>query len=315
MKRPLIVIGGPTACGKTGFSIELAKKIGGEIISADSMQVYRYMDIGTAKVTAEETQGVPHFLIDELEPDEEYNVMLFQQKAKAYIMDICRRGKIPILVGGTGFYINALLYDSEFTETENDTAFREACYAIAREQGPEVLYEKLKQTDPEYAAEIHANNVKRVTRALEYHYLTGEKLSAHNAAQKQKDSPYNAAVFILTMERERLYRRIEERVDQMLRQGLAEEVRGLLERGYRPELVSMQGIGYKELVPYCMGECALEEAAEQLKTNTRRFAKRQLTWFRRQIDGLWLDMDRDVSGVMEEALNCLAERGIYVEKC
>ncbi len=311
MKRPLIVIGGPTACGKTGFSIELAKKIGGEVISADSMQVYRYMDIGTAKVTPEEMQGIPHYLIDELEPDEEYNVMIFQQKAKAYIESICRRGKIPILVGGTGFYINALLYDNDFTETENDTAFREECYALAREKGPETLYERLKQTDPEYAAEIHANNVKRVTRALEYHYLTGEKLSAHNAAQKRKESPYNAAVFLLTMERERLYRRIEERVDSMLRQGLAEEVRGLLERGYHPELVSMQGIGYKELVPYCKGECTLDEAVMQLKTNTRRFAKRQLTWFRRQIDGLWLDMGRENSDVMEQALSYLTELGVW----
>lgn len=313
MKKPLVVIGGPTACGKTGFSIELAKKIGGEVISADSMQVYRYMDIGTAKVTPEEMQGVPHYLIDELEPDEEYNVMLFQQKAKMYMEEIWRRGKIPILVGGTGFYINALLYDNDFTETENDMAFREECYAIARTQGPEVLFERLKAADPEYAAEIHANNVKRVTRALEYHYLTGEKLSAHNAAQKQKDSPYNAAVFILTMERERLYRRIEERVDGMLEQGLVEEVRGLLERGYRPEMVSMQGIGYKELVPYCRGECTLDAAVEQLKTNTRRFAKRQLTWFRRQIDGLWLDMDGAFPDVMAEALSYLSEREIWME--
>lgn len=311
MKKPLVVIGGPTACGKTGFSIELAKKIGGEVISADSMQIYRYMDIGTAKATKEEMQGVPHYLIDELEPDEEYNVMLFQKKAKAYMEEIWQRGHIPILAGGTGFYINALLYDNDFTETENDTAFREECYALAREQGPEALYEKLKHADPEYAAEIHANNVKRVTRALEYHYLTGEKLSAHNAAQKQKEPPYNAAVFILTMGRERLYQRIEERVDQMLKQGLAEEVRGLLERGYRPELVSMQGIGYKEIVPYCKGECTLEAAAEQLKTNTRRFAKRQLTWFRRQIDGIWLDMERALPEVMEETLACLAERRIW----
>ncbi len=311
MKRPLIVIGGPTACGKTEFSIELAKRISGEVISADSMQVYRHMDIGTAKVTPEEMQGVPHYLIDELEPDEEYNVMIFQQKAKVYIEEICGRGKIPILVGGTGFYINALLYDNDFTETENDTTFREECYTLAREKGPEALYEKLKQTDPEYAAEIHANNVKRVTRALEYHYLTGKKLSAHNAAQKRKESPYNAAVFLLTMERERLYRRIEERVDSMLSQGLAEEVRGLLERGYHPELVSMQGIGYKELVPYCKGECTLEEAVVQLKTNTRRFAKRQLTWFRRQIDGLWLDMDREDSGIMGQAISYLTELGVW----
>ncbi|MGN1231335.1 MAG: tRNA (adenosine(37)-N6)-dimethylallyltransferase MiaA, partial [Anaerotignum sp.] len=238
MKRPLIVIGGPTACGKTGFSIKLAKEIGGEIISADSMQVYRYMDIGTAKVTPEEADGVPHYLIDELNPDEEYNVMLFQQKAKVYMEEIWAKGKIPILVGGTGFYINALLYDNDFTETENDTSYREECYQLAKEQGAEVLYERLKEIDPEYAANIHANNVKRVTRALEYHYLTGQKFSQHNAEQKEKETPYDAAVIILTMDREQLYKRIELRIDLMMEQGLLEEVKGLLDRGYTPDLVS-----------------------------------------------------------------------------
>lgn len=311
MKRPLIVIGGPTACGKTGFSIKLAKKIGGEIISADSMQVYRYMDIGTAKVTQEEADGVPHYLIDEFDPDAEYNVMLFQEKAKAYMEQIWAKGKIPILVGGTGFYINALLYDTDFTETENNTAFREECYRLAEEQGAEVLYERLRQIDPEYAAGIHANNVKRVTRALEYHHLTGEKFSAHNAAQKEKDTPYQAAVILLTMERERLYARIEARIDQMLEQGLLEEVKGLLDRGYAPDLVSMQGIGYKEFIPYFNGTCTLEEAVTQLKTNTRHFAKRQLTWFRRQIDGLWIDMGKaSAEDAMEDALEYLKETGV-----
>ena len=290
MKKPLIVFGGPTACGKTGFSIKLAKEIGGEIISADSMQVYRYMDIGTAKVTPEEADGVPHYLIDEFDPDEEYNVMLFQQKAKAYMEEIWAKGKVPILVGGTGFYINALLYDNDFTETENDTSYREECYRLAQEQGPEVLFERLKEIDPEYAAIMHANNVKRVTRALEYHYLTGQKFSEHNAEQKEKETPYDAAVIILTMDREKLYERIELRIDIMMEQGLLEEVKGLLDRGYTPDLVSMQGIGYKEFVPYFNGEYTLEEAVIQLKTNTRRFAKRQLTWFRRQIEGLWVDM-------------------------
>ena len=299
MKKPLIVIGGPTACGKTGFSIKLAKEIGGEIISADSMQVYRYMDIGTAKVTPEEADGVPHYLIDEFDPDEEYNVMLFQQKEKAYMEEIWAKGKVPILVGGTGFYINALLYDNDFTETENDTSYREECYRLAQEQGPEVLFERLKEIDPEYAAIMHANNVKRVTRALEYHYLTGQKFSEHNAEQKEKETPYDAAVIILTMDREKLYERIELRIDIMMEQGLLEEVKGLLDRGYTPDLVSMQGIGYKEFVPYFNGEYTLEEAVIQLKTNTRRFAKRQLTWFRRQIEGLWVDMS---SSTGEEAM-------------
>lgn len=311
MKRPLIVIGGPTACGKTGFSIKLAKEIGGEIISADSMQVYRYMDIGTAKVTPEEADGVPHYLIDEFDPDEEYNVMIFQQKAKAYMEEIWAKGKIPILVGGTGFYINALLYDNDFTETENDTSYREECYKLAQEQGPEVLYERLQEIDPEYAANIHANNVKRVTRALEYHYLTGQKFSEHNAEQKEKETPYDAAVIILTMDREKLYERIELRIDLMMEQGLLEEVKGLLDRGYTPDLVSMQGIGYKEFIPYFNGECTLDEAVTQLKTNTRRFAKRQLTWFRRQIDGLWIDLGKATGEeALEDVLDYLKEGNI-----
>lgn len=311
MKKPLIVIGGPTACGKTGFSIKLAKEIGGEIISADSMQVYRYMDIGTAKVTSEEADGVPHYLIDEFDPDEEYNVMLFQQKAKTYMEQIWAKGKVPILVGGTGFYINALLYDNDFTETDNDTSYREECYRLAQEQGPEVLYERLKEIDPEYAAIMHANNVKRVTRALEYHYLTGQKFSEHNAEQKEKETPYDAAVIILSMDREKLYERIELRIDIMMEQGLLEEVKGLLEKGYTPELVSMQGIGYKEFIPYFNGECTLEEAVTQLKTNTRRFAKRQLTWFRRQIEGLWVDMSSSTGEeAMEEVLDYLKQQKV-----
>lgn len=311
MKKPLIVIGGPTACGKTGFSIKLAKEIGGEIISADSMQVYRYMDIGTAKVTPEEADGVPHYLIDEFDPDEEYNVMLFQQKAKAYMEQIWAKGKVPILVGGTGFYINALLYDNDFTETDNDTSYREECYRLAQEQGPEVLYERLKEIDPEYAAIMHANNVKRVTRALEYHYLTGQKFSEHNAEQKEKETPYDAAVIILSMDREKLYERIELRIDIMMEQGLLEEVKGLLDKGYTPELVSMQGIGYKEFIPYFNGECTLEEAVTQLKTNTRRFAKRQLTWFRRQIEGLWVDMSSSTGKeAMEEVLDYLKQQKV-----
>ena len=311
MKKPLIVIGGPTACGKTGFSIKLAKKINGEIISADSMQVYRYMDIGTAKVTPEEADGVPHYLIDEFDPDEEYNVMLFQQKAKAYMEEIWAKGKTPILVGGTGFYINALLYDNDFTETDNDTSYREECYKLAQEQGPEVLFERLKEVDPEYAEIMHANNVKRVTRALEYHYLTGQKFSEHNAEQKEKETPYDAAVIILNMDREKLYERIELRIDIMMQEGLLEEVKGLLDKGYTPDLVSMQGIGYKEFVPYFNGECTLEEAVTQLKTNTRRFAKRQLTWFRRQIDGLWVDLtENTVDTVMENVMDYLREKEI-----
>jgi tRNA dimethylallyltransferase len=237
--------------------------------------------------------------------------MLFQQKAKAYMEEIWAKGKTPILVGGTGFYINALLYDNDFTETENDTSYREECYKLAKEQGPEVLFERLKEVDPEYAEIMHANNVKRVTRALEYHYLTGQKFSEHNAEQKEKETPYDAAVIILNMEREKLYERIELRIDLMMQEGLLEEVKSLLDKGYTPDLVSMQGIGYKEFIPYFNGECTLEEAVIQLKTNTRRFAKRQLTWFRRQIEGLWVDMDQsDGDKVMENVLDYLKQKEI-----
>ena len=293
MKKPLIVIGGPTACGKTGFSIRLAKEIGGEVISADSMQIYRYMDIGTAKVTPEEADGVPHYLIDELNPDEEYNVMLFQQKAKAYMEEIWAKGRIPILVGGTGFYINALLYDNDFTETENDTSYREECYRIAKEEGPQVLYERLRKIDPAYAETIHANNVKRVTRALEYHYLTGQRFSEHNAEQKERETPYNAAVILLTMEREALYARIEQRIDLMMQQGLLAEVKGLLDRGYSPKLVSMQGIGYKEFVAAVDGQMSWREAEELVKLRSRQYAKRQLTWFRRRAETRWIAWDKE----------------------
>ncbi|NLK36764.1 MAG: tRNA (adenosine(37)-N6)-dimethylallyltransferase MiaA [Epulopiscium sp.] len=314
MKKPLIIIAGPTACGKTDSAIALAQKIGGEIISADSMQVYRFMDIGTAKPTKEEMQGIPHYLIDELEPDEEFNVMVFQKKAKEAMEIIWQKGKIPVLVGGTGFYINALVYDNEFTATQNDSSYREELYQLAREQGPEVLYERLKEIDPNYAKTTHANNVKRVSRALEYYHLTGELFSRHNEEQKEKESPYNVGFFILNWSRELLYQRIDMRVDQMMQAGLLEEVKWLLDNGYGKELVSMQGLGYKEFMPYFEGECTLEEAVEQLKKGTRHFAKRQLTWFRRQTQGYWIDMTQKTKAdVLLEMEQCLKKWNILGE--
>lgn len=289
MKKPLIVIAGPTACGKTDISIDLAEKIGGEIISGDSMQVYKYMDIGTAKVTKEEMRGIPHYLVDELYPDEEYNVMLFQQKAKQYMEGIYSRGHIPIIVGGTGFYINALVYDNDFSE-EEESEIRKELYAVAENEGAEKLHAMLAEVDPEYAANIHHNNVKRVARALEYYRLTGEKMSEHNKNAKEKETPYNLAFFVLNMDREKLYERINLRVDIMMNNGLEQEVRKLIEMGYSPELVSMQGLGYKEFIPYFNGEISLEQVVDDIKKYTRRFAKRQLTWFRGQTNGTWLDM-------------------------
>ena len=289
MKKPLIVIAGPTACGKTDISIDLAEKIGGEIISGDSMQVYKYMDIGTAKGTKEEMRGIPHYLVDELYPDEEYNVMLFQQKAKQYMKGIYSRGHIPIIVGGTGFYINALVYDNDFSE-EEESEIRKELYAVAENEGAEKLHAMLAEVDPEYAANIHHNNVKRVARALEYYRLTGEKMSEHNKNAKEKETPYNLAFFVLNMDREKLYERINLRVDIMMNNGLEQEVRKLIEMGYSPELVSMQGLGYKEFIPYFNGAISLEQVVDDIKKYTRRFAKRQLTWFRGQTNGTWLDM-------------------------
>lgn len=310
MKKPLIVIAGPTACGKTDLSINLAEKIGGEIISGDSMQVYKLMDIGTAKPTAEETRGIPHFLIDELYPDEEYNVMIFQKKAKEYMKEIYDRGHIPIIVGGTGFYINALVYDNDFTEEES-SSIRDELYIIAETEGKEKLHDMLADIDIEYAQSIHPNNVKRVARAIEYYRLTGEKMSEHNKSAKEKESPYNTAFFVLNMDRQKLYERIDMRVDIMMENGLENEVRKLIDMGYSHELVSMQGLGYKEFIPYFNGEISLEKAVDDIKKYTRHFAKRQLTWFRRQTEGIWIDMTGgDKEKALSQIINEIEKRNI-----
>lgn len=290
-KLPLLILTGPTAVGKTNLSIRLAKAVNGEIISADSMQVYRRMDIGTAKIKPEEMCGVPHHLIDICEPTEEYNVVRFATEAKRLIKEITERGHIPILVGGTGFYIQAVLYDIDFTETEEDTSYRKELTAFAAEHGAKALHARLAEADPVSAEAIHANNVKRVIRALEFYMQTGTRISGHNEEQHGKESAYNSAYFVLTQDRTVLYDRIEKRIDLMLAEGLLEEVKGLLEEGCKPESVSMQGIGYKELVSYLNGECTLEEAVSILKRDTRHFAKRQLTWFRREREVLWFDKD------------------------
>ena len=311
-KKPLLILTGPTATGKTETAIRLAKACNGEIISADSMQVYRQMDIGTAKISREEMGGIPHYMIDELEPDEEFNVFLFQKKAKQYMSDIYARGKIPILVGGTGFYIQAVLYDIDFTKGTQDSTCREKLQREAREQGAEKLYEKLLAVDPDYAKTVHANNVKRVIRALEYHMLTGETFSAHNREQSQKCSPYQFAYFVLDMEREKLYRRIDLRVDRMMERGLAGEVERLLDKGYSRSLVSMQGLGYKEIASALCGACTMEEAVSLLKKNTRHFAKRQLTWFRRERDVCIIETEcyEDVDAMATAMLHIAKERGV-----
>lgn len=316
MKKPLIVIAGPTACGKTNLSIQLAKKIDAEIISADSMQVYKYMDIGTAKPTKEEMENIHHYLIDEIEPDEEFNVAIFQEKAKKYLEMIYNKNKIPILVGGTGFYIQALVYDINFMETNNDYEYRSYLEKLAKEKGNQYIHEILKKVDPVSALKIHPNNVKRVIRALEYYKQTNKPISQHNEEEKNKKvSPYNTAFFCLNMKRETLYKRIEQRVDKMIEAGLIEEVQALLKKGYSPDLVSMQGLGYKEIVPYLQGKISLEEAIYILKRDTRHFAKRQLTWFKRQENPYWINIDDfgfDMDIILAKMLNYIEEIGIII---
>ena len=313
MKKPLIVLTGPTAVGKTSLSISLAKAVNGEIISADSMQVYKGMDIGSAKIRKEEMQGVTHYLVDILEPEEEFHIVKFQELAKAAMEEIYAKGKIPILVGGTGFYIQAVTRDIDFTQAEQETSYREELEQLAKEKGAEYLHEKLREVDPKSAENIHANNVKRVIRALEFYHQNGTPISEHNEEQKQQTSPYNLAYFVLTAQREILYERIDRRVDQMMEEGLLEEVKSLRERGCHRGMVSMQGLGYKEILAYLEGEYPLEEAVRILKRDTRHFAKRQLTWFRREQDVIWVDKEQfhwNEAEILEYMMSVLKERDL-----
>ena len=316
MKKPLVILTGPTAVGKTKASIGLAKAIGGEIISADSMQVYKQMDIGSAKIKPSEMDGIPHYLVDILEPDEEFHVVLFQQMAKQAIQKIYEKGKIPILVGGTGFYIQAVLYDIDFSENEKDTSYREELEKLAQTKGAEYLHDRLREVDEKSAQDIHANNVKRVIRALEYFHQTGEKISEHNEEQRKKVSPYNFSYFVLNDERAHLYERINLRVDQMINEGLVREVQSLKEKGYTRDMVSMQGLGYKEMLDYLDNKCSLEEAVEIIKRDTRHFAKRQITWFKRESDVTWIDKkeyEYNEERILKAMLQELKERGIINE--
>lgn len=305
MKKKLIVLTGPTAVGKTDLSISLARAVNGEIISADSMQVYRHMDIGSAKIMPEEMDGIRHHLIDVLEPWEEFNVTRFQAMAREAMEGIYARGHVPVVTGGTGFYIQALAYGIDFTENEDTSHIREELELEAAEKGPEYLHGLLRQVDPDSADAIHPNNVKRVIRAIEFYRLTGQQISSHNRQERQKSSPYDLYYYVLTCQRERLYRRIEQRVDQMLEAGLVEEVRRLKEMGCTRTMVAMQGLGYKEILDYLDGKCTLEEAVYVLKRDTRHFAKRQLTWFRRERDVRWVkleDYEFDKTRILEAIL-------------
>lgn len=306
MKRPLIILTGPTAVGKTSLSLSLAKELDGEIVSADSMQVYRYMDIGTAKIREEERQGIPHHLIDVLDPWEDFNVVRFQKMAREALEEIWERGHIPIVTGGTGFYIQALLYDIHFTENNEDSSLRKDLENYARENGAEALHSRLEEVDEKAASQIHFNNVKRVIRALEFYYQTGKKISEHNEEERKRTSPYDFKYFVLNDEREHLYARINQRVDLMMEEGLVEEVQKLKEMGCDSTMVSMQGLGYKEILSYLEGECTLDEAVYKIKRDTRHFAKRQITWFKRERDVIWLhkpDYDYDETKIREAVLS------------
>lgn len=314
-KKPLVILTGPTAVGKTKLSIALAKTIGGEIISADSVQVYRHMDIGSAKITETEKENVTHHLIDVLEPTEEFDIVRFQMLAKQAMEEIYGRGHIPILVGGTGFYIQSVVYDIDFSGHDEQSRLRERLTEqAATPEGIHALHEKLREVDPVSADCIHENNRKRVIRALEFYEENGVPISAHNAAQREKQSPYAFCYFVLNDRREILYERIDQRVDEMMEQGLLSEVAELKRRGCTRDMVSMQGLGYKELLAYLDGNIALEEAVYRIKRDTRHFAKRQITWFKREKEVIWLDRQEFAGDqeILAHMLDCLRKKEIDV---
>lgn len=312
-RPPLVILTGPTAVGKTALSLKLARAIGGEIISADSMQVYRRMDIGSAKILPAEQEGIPHHLIDVLEPTQEFNAALFQELCNEAITRIRQAGHIPILAGGTGFYIQAVLRGIDFTEHEDPTTqIRQRLEEEASRLGAGALHKRLTQVDPDAAAQIHPNNVKRTIRALEYYEQTGQRISLHNETQKARENAFHAAYFVLTDDRARLYDRIDRRVDLMMEQGLVDEVKALRDEGVVLTDTSMQGLGYRQIMEYLQGDYDLEEAVYRIKRDTRHFAKRQLTWFRREPDVIWLDKQEltDDDQLLERILGVLRERGI-----
>ncbi len=313
-QKPLVVLAGPTAVGKTRLSIHLAQALNGEVISADSMQVYRHMDIGSAKITPEEMGQIPHHLIDVLDPEEDFHVVRFQQMAKQALLDIWGRGRVPLLVGGTGFYIQAVVRDISFgEERDSENGYRQELESLAKQKGALWLHEKLAAVDPEAARQIHPNNQKRVLRALEYYHDTGNLISDHNREQQAKASAYNCAYFVLNDDRTLLYQRIENRVDRMMADGLLKEVKALQERGCTRDMASMQGLGYQEILAYLEGEYSLEEAVRRIKRDTRHFAKRQLTWFKREKEVIWVhrkDFDDQEERMLEYMLDQCRERGI-----
>ncbi|WP_377892184.1 tRNA (adenosine(37)-N6)-dimethylallyltransferase MiaA [Alkalihalobacillus sp. R86527] len=303
-KQKLVTVLGPTAVGKTKTSIELAKALNGEVISGDSMQIYRGMDIGTAKVTESEMEGIPHHLIDIKDPTESFSAAEFQKLATNLVHDINERGKVPIIAGGTGLYVKAVTHQYSFSEVKEDEGYRKQLEKIADEEGPVVFHARLKEIDPISYESIHPNNIRRVIRALEVYHVTGEPVSASKDSQPE-NSPYQLVNVGLTMDRETLYNRINQRVDLMLSEGLLNEARILYEHGVK-DCQSIQAIGYKEIYRFIEGKVTYEDAVEELKQNSRRYAKRQLTWFRHQMDIDWFDMTENREEKIRKILHSVA---------
>lgn len=291
MKKKLMIIAGPTAVGKTNISIKCAKKLNGEIISADSMQIYKYMDIGSAKISEDEMEGVNHFLLDFVEPQNEYSVAQFKFDAEKAIDHILSKNKLPMVVGGTGLYINSLIYNYDFAKSDKDEEYREYLINLADEKGKEFVHEMLKDVDYSSYKRLFPNDLKRVIRALEIYKVTGKNISEYYDNQPTFDIPYDLKYYVLTMNRDTLYDRINKRVDIMLERGLIEEVKSLRDKGYTKEMQSMKGIGYKEILQYLDNEFSLEDAISKIKQGSRNYAKRQLTWFRKDPRVIWIDKD------------------------
>ena len=302
-KIPLIILTGPTAVGKTDLSIKLAKSLNAEIISADSMQIYKYMDIGSAKVTEEEMDGVTHYMIDEVAPDIPFSVSEFQTRSEKYIQEIHEKGKNIIVTGGTGLYLNSLIYNMDFAKSNANSEIREKLEQELKENGIDYMHEKLKSLDEDAANRIHKNNTKRVIRAIEV-CLSGQKMSDFSKDLKYNEK-YQPIIIVLNRDREVLYDRINRRVDIMLENGLLDEIKNLMNMGYTKDMISMQGIGYKEMIKYLSGEYTYEEAVEIIKRDSRRYAKRQITWFKRYEDAIWFNLDEynDVEILKQDIVN------------
>lgn len=300
-KPKVIVICGPTASGKTALSIELAKKINGEIVSADSMQIYKEMNIGSAKPTKEERQGIKHYMIDSVSPNERYSVAEYKKQAEQAIEEILQKGKIPIVVGGTGLYVNSLIYGIEYPDTKIDEAYRKQLEEIAQKEGLQKLYEQAKKIDPQAMQAISPNDKKRIIRVLEIYKETGKTKTEQERESRKNEVKYDYFVFAINMERERLYERINKRVDIMLEQGLIQEVQNIISK-YSQYPTAMQALGYKEIKEYLEGKISKEEAIEKIKQETRHYAKRQLTWFRKNKETIWLDSNKKIEDNIEKIL-------------